>query len=1038
MSDKMSPISFKNLINWIFEEFKNQNSIFGIPEDQFYIPNNSNTVLFDEHLSSPLGPAAGPHTQMAQNIISAYLTGSRFFELKTVQIMDNLEIDKPCIDAQDEGYNVEWSQELTLEQSFDEYLKAWFVLHLFDRLFNSNLDGKKNFIFNMSVGYDLKGIKNERMDKFIESVKDASIDNKFEQYKEELIERLKDSKITEILKLQFDIGNSRLDKILRSIENISPHISNSVTLSTMHGCPPEEIESIAKYLIREKGLHTYIKLNPTLLGYDWVNSTLNKLDYKIKLEQKSFEADLKFDDAIVLINTLKDFAADNDREFGIKLSNTLAVKNILNALPGDEMYMSGRSLYPLTINLADKLAEEFDGEINISFSGGATSSNIKSIIDSGIYPVTLVTDLLKPGGYLRLNQIAKIIDTNWKENNFKINLTVLESAAANSLKSIEYKKSIREIDSIKIDKPLGMIDCYIAPCQEACPIHQDVPDYINLLSQGDYEEALNCIMARNPLPHITGYICDHQCMAHCTRWDYDSPLLIRDIKKEAAENAYSKIKGMVEVEKSVNISVAVIGAGPAGLTAAYFLAKKGFDVTIFDTANEPGGTVQNVIPDFRLPQEAIKKDIDLIRSLGVKFEMGVDRNFSAEQLFASGYKYIFLAIGAGISNKLQLETADNEVIDSLDFLWDYHVKKNYDLGKSVAVIGGGNTSMDSSRAALRCSGVENVKIIYRRTKEFMPADMEEFYAAMNDGVEFHELLQPVEWKNGKLKCQKMELSEVGKDGRRKVIPINNEVEYFNVDSIITAIGENVDAEILRSNGIEFDEHGNISADKNTCETNIANVFIGGDALRGPSTVVQSMADGKKAAEAILVKENIVFSFKYDSTVKNIELAATIQKGNICKPNKDDLVSEAERCLMCSTVCNKCVDVCPNRSNVAVPSDDLSESFSNLYQIIHIDGFCNECGNCETFCPYSGAPYKEKFTIFWNEESFNDSINDGIFLTNKEDGTLNFLVRNNSEVCKISLNKNGEMLSSSIRSVEFPSEIIWNLYSKFNYLFESSN
>ncbi|MBL1211842.1 MAG: putative selenate reductase subunit YgfK [Ignavibacteriae bacterium] len=1034
MSDKMSPVSFNSLINWIFEEYKNQNSIFGIPEELFYIPKNSNTVLFNENLSSPLGPAAGPHTQMAQNIIAAYLTGSRFFELKTVQIMDTLEIDKPCIDAQDEGYNVEWSQELTLEQSFDEYLKAWFVLHLFDGLFNSDVDGKRSFIFNMSVGYDLAGIKKPRMDRFIESIKDAAIEKKFEKYKEELIERLQDYRITDLLKIKFNIDTEKLESIIHTIQNISSNVSNSVTLSTMHGCPPEEIESIAKYLIKEKGLHTYIKLNPTLLGYEWVNATLTTLGYNIKLEQKSFDADLKFSDAIILIKTLQTFAEEHHRNFGIKLSNTLAVKNILKALPGDEMYMSGRSLYPLTINLAYKLAKELDGNISISFSGGAAVTNVKSIIDSGIYPVTLVTDLLKPGGYLRLNQIAKLIDDNWKLQNSKINLANLESAALQSLKSSEYKKSIREIDSIKIDKALGMFDCYIAPCQEACPIQQDVPDYINLMSKGNYEEALNCIIARNPLPHITGYICDHQCMQHCTRWDYDSPLLIRDIKKEAAENAYSKIKNRVEVDSSINVSAAIIGAGPAGLTAAYFLAKKGFDVTVFDSSKDPGGTVQNVIPNFRLPQEAINNDVDLIKSLGAKFEMGIDRNFSVDNLFASGFKYIFIGIGAGISNKLKLNSTDKEVVDSLDFLWDYRVNKDYELGENVVVVGGGNTSMDSSRAALRCSGVKNVKIIYRRTKEFMPADMEEFYAAMNDGVEFHELLQPVEWKDGKLKCRKMELSELGDDGRRRVIPIDDEFQYFNVDSIITAIGENVDVNILKENGILFDDFGNISTDKNTFETNIENVFIGGDALRGPSTVVLSMADGKKAAEAILEKENISFNFQYESKADRNDLAASIQKGNVCIPNNEDLVSEADRCLLCSTVCNKCVDVCPNRANIALPSKELSESFSNLYQIMHIDSFCNECGNCETFCPYIGAPYKEKFTIFWSEEEFNDSMNDGIFLAGKNGSNLKFLLRSNSKASHVTLNDSGKLENASNEIDNLTTEMIWNLYRKFDYLF----
>ncbi|MCK5033963.1 MAG: putative selenate reductase subunit YgfK, partial [Calditrichia bacterium] len=255
MSDKMRPIEFKKLLHWIFEEYHSSQSVFGIPKEQFYYHKNSNSFqIFNNSLDTPVGPAAGPHTQMTQNIISSYLVGGRFMELKTVQIMDELEIEKPCIDASDECYNTEWSQELTLKQSFDEYLKAWILLHLIKESFGLSDSVEPGFIFNMSVGYDLKGIQTERMDSFIENLKDASKSALFEKYKSTL---------------KSEINNINLPNIIdveKIINNISPHISNSVTLSTMHGCPPQEIESIAKYMIEEKGFHTYVKLNPTLLG----------------------------------------------------------------------------------------------------------------------------------------------------------------------------------------------------------------------------------------------------------------------------------------------------------------------------------------------------------------------------------------------------------------------------------------------------------------------------------------------------------------------------------------------------------------------------------------------------------------------------------------------------------------------------------------------------------------------------------------------------------------------------------------------------
>ena len=992
MSDKMRPIPFQDMLNWIFTEYGNHKTIFGIPFEKFHFKKSESYIkIFEETLDSPIGPAAGPHTQLAQNIICAYLVGGRFFELKTVQKLDDLKIDKPCIDATDEGYNVEWSQELSLDESYAEYVKAWFLIHLLKDLFGLS-QSERGFVFNMSVGYDLDGIKTERMDRFIEELKDASKNELFAAYKSELIGQLRNQATSDLLLKKFNVTESKLDEIILKIEKVSPNISNSVTLSTMHGCPPHEIEAIAKYSIEEKHLHTYVKLNPTLLGFDFVSGTLQLLGYKyINLDKSSFDHDLQYEDAIPMLKRLQQFAVEHRQIFGIKLSNTLGVKNSLNVLPGNDMYMSGRLLFPLTISLAEKLAAEFNGDINISYSGGANKENVTAILSTGIKPITFVTDLLKPGGYLRLAQIAETVDKNHSsdETDEKINLSRLKALAADSIIDKNYSKEKREINSIKIPKSLPAFDCYIAPCQEACPIHQDVAAYIKLVEQKRYEDAYELIISKNPLPHITGYICDHQCMYHCTRWDYDEPVLIRDLKKEAALNGYeSYLKKFGEefLNKKNGIRVAIIGAGPSGLSAAYFLAKVGFDVTIFEKEMNAGGIVQNVLPRFRLPKEAIEKDIAFIEKHGIGFVFGSNPNYTFEKLKKEGFQYIYVAIGAGSSNKMLLEGDHKNVFGAIDFLKDYHDTQTINLRKTVAVIGGGNSAMDSARAAKRYNGVEKVYLIYRRTKEQMPADKEEFYTALKEGVEFKELLLPVKFENGNLTCQKMKLDVVGADGRRNVKPIPDEFEEIQIDSIILAIGEHVDKDFLHRNKIRVAHNRAVVNESN--ETEVQNVFIGGDALRGPSTVVESIADGKKVAEAIIKKEHLEYlsipSKKY--FVDDPKLFEDIEgrKGEIVNQNSSDLFAEANRCLGCNFICNKCVEVCPNRANISIETN--TELLKDKYQILHLDALCNECGNCKTFCPYQGSPYKEKPTLFNSESDFNTSRNNGFFFTRDSNQT----------------------------------------------------
>lgn len=1015
MAERMSTIGFTELLNWIFSEYEKEDSIFGIPSVDFLSQeSNSSFKLFAEQLDAPIGPAAGPHTQLSQNIISSYLAGGRFFELKTVQIMDDLKVDKPCIDAQDECYNVEWSQELKLEESFDEYLKAWMILHLLKELFYPNLNSFRGFIFNMSVGYNLEGIKNEKMQKFIDSLIDASSNLLFDKYKNILIRQLQDEKFLSKFKNRFQVTPDLKHRLIKTIENISSGICNSVTLSTMHGCPSDEIEAIARYLLKEKHLHTYIKLNPTLLGYERVSEILQTLGYKnIELNVHSFENDLKFDEAVAMITRLQRFSSQVNREFGVKLSNTLPVKNEKRILAGDEMYMSGRSLFPLTINTAFKLAESFDGNLNISYSGGAAVYNTLDILRCGIFPITYATDLLKPGGYRRLTQIGKSIVKSYSSNysNEKINLVLLKKLAEDSLINPHYKKETRLIESIKVPTKLEAFDCFTAPCVVACPIHQDVPEYVKLVEEGRYREAYEVVVSQNALPSITAHICDHQCQFHCTRWDYDESVKIRNLKKIAVEKGRDQFLTLLKNDfiKSNKIKCAIIGAGPSGLAASYFLAQAGFDVTVFEKHDKAGGVVQNIIPEFRLPQSAIDNDVEFIKQLGVKFEFNAAPNFSIEELKQKGFRYIYIAIGAGKSTELHLNGNAKNVINAIEFLWKYHHKDKIKLGKNVAVIGGGNSAMDAARAAKRIDGVEKVCIIYRRTKDFMPADKEEFDNAIEDGVIFNELLLPVEFDDKTLRCQKMKLDEIGEDGRIKVIPIDNEFEDFEVDYVISAIGEKVDLDILGQNKLSINKIGKVETKTGTNETLLENVFIGGDALRGSSTVVESIADGKKAAEAIIRKEKLEINFNknfehlFDIEQRRKRIAE--QKGNVY--SLDQLTKiESSRCLECNVICNKCVDVCPNRANVPIVIN--GDNFQDINQILHIDWMCNECGNCETFCPHNGSPYEDKITLFKNEYEFNNSRNEGFYVASLND-KLEVVFRFNSKHSRLLFTGAGVLL-----------------------------
>ena len=966
MASEMRPFTYRELLSRAFTEYGRFGSVFDIPRECFSVPARG---------APAIGPAAGPHTQLAQNILCAWLSGARYIELKTVQKLDHLSVDKPCIDAADEGYNTEWSTELTLDQAYDEYLKAWFLLHVWEAfLFPGTEHPRPGFSFTMSVGYDLAGIKSPAMDLFISRMKSSSREPMFDRYVEETRAFIADPAVR---------GNAGTAEALRSAAgSIRPEICASVTLSTMHGCPPGEIEAICAYLMEEKGLDTLVKLNPTLLGHLRASEILSHFGFGyIPLTPEGFSKDLPYGDAVPMLRRLLKLARGKGRSFGVKLSNTLAAVNARGVLPGGEMYMSGRALYPLTLELAARMAEDFKGELPISFSGGASARNLAVLLEAGIGPVTMATDFLKPGGYARLNRLAQIaadyVDPSRAAPAKAVKAAPAQAARQTSPHAAALRRAVRAAwddprlfkefrgsSPVSADGPLPLWDCFTATCVRSCPIHQDVPGYIRLAGQGRFADALSLILEKNPLPFMTGYLCDHQCMANCARLDWEGAVRIRDVKKVCAETGYDELRAAVThlggKRPARGAKAAVIGAGPAGLAAAAFLLREGFEVHVFEREREPGGVVRHLLPGFRVPAHAVEKDVSLIADLGAVFHFGASAGLTVEALRSEGFGSVIVATGAEKVRSIGIEGA----LSALDFLRQFRADAgSLRPGKRVAVIGAGDTAMDAARAAARCRGVREVRIVYRRSRAEMPASLEEYQGARADGIVFDFMLSPESYSAGRLTCRVMTPGPVDESGRARPVP-TNEMRIIPADTVIAAAGAEPDAEALAGLGAAGAQPG---------------VFVIGDAASGAQTIVKAIASARRAADEICARDGDVARAAGEPPREELGHVRARRTGEIpaSSPDADDpsvCGTEAARCLACDAVCLKCVEVCPNRANtiVAVPG------FHDAVQVVHLDGPCNECGNCATFCPWDGKPYRDKFTVYADEASFSAGVNPGFF------------------------------------------------------------
>ncbi|OOP56493.1 MAG: hypothetical protein AYP45_08790 [Candidatus Brocadia carolinensis] len=551
-------------------------------------------------------------------------------------------------------------------------------------------------------------------------------------------------------------------------------------------------------------------------------------------------------------------------------------------------------------------------------------------------------------------------------------------------------------------------------CQHRCPAHMDVPGYIRLISQGKYTESYKLMRETNPFPAVCGYVCPHPCESKCKRGDFDRPVAIDALKRFVTDHIFkNKIKiPPPKVTKRAE-KVAVIGAGPAGLTAANDLAGMGYGVTVFEKEPQVGGMMMWAIPSYRLPREQIMFDVSQIMARGVEIRTNSpvgSPGKAIQDLLKEGYKAVFIAVGAQKGKKLEIpgEEGTLGVMDCLEFLKNVNAGDVRSPGEKVAVIGGGNSAIDAVRTAKRLC--QDAFIVYRRTREEMPALPWEIEEAEHEGVQFHFLSAPIRiiTENGKVKaleCIKMRLGKPDSSGRRRPEPVPQSEFTIETDCIITAISQEADLNFLGENyGLNVTKWGTIAVDENLL-TNKEGVFAGGDVTLGPSTIIECIAQGHTAARSIdryirgeeiqKPKEKVwvtLLDNEFDEREENYDSVPRQQMGTLPVPDREgtfDLVElgltedqakvEALRCLKCDLsinvetneciLCGRCSMVCPvgalKQVDVNNEGKDYRPFVSKDGMVIKYTDVCIRCGNCKN-CPVNVITLKR---VLWkpNEE-----------------------------------------------------------------------
>ncbi|MBW1911932.1 MAG: FAD-dependent oxidoreductase, partial [Deltaproteobacteria bacterium] len=509
----------------------------------------------------------------------------------------------------------------------------------------------------------------------------------------------------------------------------------------------------------------------------------------------------------------------------------------------------------------------------------------------------------------------------------------------------------------------------ISPCKNSCPAGIHVQGYVALIGQGKFKEALALVRKNNPLPAICGRVCTHPCEDACTRKKVEDSIAIMSLKRFVADWEYTQEESEEPViENKKDEKVAIVGAGPAGLSAAFYLALEGYQVTIFESLAEPGGMMKWGIPDYRLPQEILNKDIEFIKRLGVEIKTNtpIGADLTLDGLLKKGFKAVFLGVGAQKSMRLGVEGEDLKgVIHGIDYLSEINAGKEVSLGDRVAVVGGGNVAIDVVRTALR-KGSKEAFIIYRRSREEMPALDEEIEEAEEEGVKINYLAAPerivgMDGKVSGVECIRMKLGEPDESGRRRPVPIPGSEFTLEVDAVVPAIGQSIDLSFLpEDKKWDISKRGRLEVDLVTGATNVEGIFAGGDMVTGPATVVEAIGAGRKAAISIAryltgldlhegrEKELPVVEPEPEGVEKEarrhpsklpvserIKDFKEVQKGFA----EEEAVAEATRCLNCGicSECLQCVEACmakavdhdmiEKRLNIDVGSIVLAPGFS---------------------------------------------------------------------------------------------------------------
>ena len=924
MSERIKPLSFEKLMALLLEEYDRDQTIFGVRD--FHKAGRPRLSIFGMRIENPVGPAAGPLTQTAQGIIASYFAGARFFELKTV-FPESETAEKPSTLVGNRSYSSEHPSELSVGEAFGEYVKAWYALKLLSTSFE--LGVPEGFLFQMSVGGDLADLRSEKMNSFIEGLKSAEY--------------------TPVWRECENWARAHMDE-LDGIDNtylsdISPNVCSSVTFVPKEGLSAMEIEECAAYLIEEKHLHTFIRLSPDLLGYYSLRGILDINGYEdLELSAERIASEALYDDLKPALLRLQSKADSYRLEFGVKVCDGLKVEN--PAVSGGKL--TGRALFPIAFSLAEKIANDFGGGLRICFSGGADLYTASRLFNAGIWPILAVSDWIRPGGLVRLKQVAEEVsrcDYAQFSGIFTSDLPEIEK----DVYSVGRYKNDPTVRIRKAPGPIPAVGCDKAQCRAVCPLGVDIPLVLRLMKNGKSLEALRVLFERCPLPFTTETLCSHPCTDSCARRFYEGTIPIHTITAQAAQNASFDLLDETELRSRAGEPIAVVGCGPAGLSTACFLAKQGANVTIFDKAERPGGAVTKYLSGTRVKESDIEWDATLIQALGIDMELETEIT-SLKELREKGFTKIVLAIGAESQKPLKFAFGKN--IPALDFL--ENARNDPDgiaettVG-AVAVFGSGMTAVAAARCAKKLPSVDRVTLVCDGPESMMTAPAADIAALKKEGIFLVTNRIPSGVRGGNLFCHVSALGEPDEETGIRPLVDTGEKDKIPADIVINASGE-------------------ICASPLLDEMDSATYLVGNTAFGKTAEIAEVIASAQHLTKKIA---HCHFD-KYVPDNETEDLSFLEKRGTLCTDCKN--CPDAEKCMECDTVCRFCVECCPNRANFVLTLSDGSR------QIVHVDEFCDDCGACASCCPYDGKPYKEKFTLFLDEEDFKKSENDGFFVT----------------------------------------------------------